>query len=51
MAFFAVGTTQSARHKKKAAKEVFKEELPDAYGQNLKGMRLRTRYRRVGFER
>jgi hypothetical protein len=28
------------RRKKTAIKEVFKEELPDGYGQNLKGMRL-----------
>jgi len=37
--------------KKKAVKEVFKEELSGCYGQNLRGMRLSTRYRGVGFER
>jgi hypothetical protein len=43
MAFFAFGTTQNTRKKKGAVKEVFKEELPDGYGQNLKGMRLSAR--------
>jgi hypothetical protein len=37
--------------KKKPVKEVLKEKLHGGYGQILRGMRLSTRYRRVGFER
>jgi hypothetical protein len=44
-------TTQYTRQQKTAVKEFLKEELPDGYGQDLKGMRLFTRYRRVRFER